>query len=529
MAYSNASETEGVQELGIVAARQGTIYLMGEIATSLISAVLLIFLTRYLQPADFGLYSIAIAFAAILNVAQNFGVGTAYRKMLPEMRKDNKIRISKLLTSGYVVALPIATAIAIAGVLISGVISTSVYHNPALILALELAAVSELLAVIFNLLQAVLVGLGRVIEATIANAVYSALYLVGSVVLVLLGYGVVGAVSGYLIGLIVGAAAGAAYITKAIGIGVAKPDRKDVRSISTFSAPIMASNIAQQGALNLAVLVIGVVAISSVVGNYGAAYKLARLVDITITATTFILVGTFSRAFSRAKLAKRISSIYNNSIYYTAIFLFPIVAFGIASAMPLSRLLFSANYTTTPFFFAVMIGGMAAGIIGTYAGTLMIGSGNTKKFMGYQLGAIAIQIALLLLLAPFFKAVGALIALFVITPIVLDVIYIRALKHQFRVTHSFGPLARVTLASVITGLAMAAVALLMHERILSLLANILVLVVVFPPLLAISRGVSRKNLEFIRSTGRRLRQLHYITDWLAGYTYKFVRADQKAL
>ena len=527
MAYDDVGETEDAQELGLVAAKHGTIYLLGEIGTSIISVILLIFLTRYLQPADFGLFSIAISFAAILNVAQNFGIGTAFRKMLPEIKEGNTLKIRRLLSSGYVVALPIATVIAVIGVLVSGVISTSIYHNPALALALELAAVSELLAVIFNLLQAVLVGLGRVLEATIANTVYSALYLIGSVVLVLLGYGIVGAVSGMLIGLAVGSIAGAAYMVKYTGARLARPSKDEVKSVSRFSAPVMASVIAMQGALNLAVLVIGVVAVSSVVGNYGAAYKLARLVDLTITASTFILLGAFSRALSGKRLAESIGSIYNNSIYYTTLFLFPLVAYGIANASPLIRLLFSSSYTSAPLFFAVMIGGMAAGMIGVYAGTLMVSSGKTRTFMKYQLAAIAVQIALLFLLAPFFKAIGALVALFVIAPIVLDIIYIRALELQFQVKHRFGPIARVAAASVIVGVVMFMISTVMHQRLLSLAPNIAVVIILFPPLLAMFRGVSAKNLEFIRSTGERLGRMHYIMDWLADYTARFVRTEQK--
>ena len=348
MAYSNGSDVEEVQELGLGAAKQGTIYMMGEIATSLVVLVLLIFLARYLQPTYYGLYSIAIAFAGVLGIAQTFGIGTAYRKMLPEIKKGGKLRLSKILTSGYVIALPVALGIAVLGVLISGIIASSVYNNPALTLALEIAAVSEFVSVIFNLTQGVLVGLGKVVEATIANAAYSVFYLVGSVAFVLLGYGVAGAVAGMLLGLAVGAIFGVIYMLKYIGFGIAKPDKKDVKEIGTFSAPVMASYVAAQGALDLAVLVLGVVTIASVVGNYGAAYKLARFVDLTITATTFILLGTFSSALSRKSLAKKIGSIYNDSIYYTTIFLFPIVAYGIASAQPLIRLLFSSSYAAAP-------------------------------------------------------------------------------------------------------------------------------------------------------------------------------------
>ncbi|HUC39145.1 MAG TPA: oligosaccharide flippase family protein [Candidatus Acidoferrum sp.] len=521
MAYNSNNELGEVQELGVSAARMGTIYLMGEIATSVVVLVLLIFLARYLQPSSYGLYTIAVAFAGVLGIAQTFGIGTAYRKMLPEIRNGNKLRISKILTSGYVIALPAALAIAIIGVLISGLIAASVYHNPGLTLALQIAAVSELFVVLFNLTQGVLVGLGKVVEATIANTIYSVMYLVGSVLFVLMGYGVAGAVAGMLIGLVFGSAVGFIYMLKQIGFGIASPDKKDIKSIGSFSAPIMASYVAMQGALNLAVLVLGVVAIASVVGNYGAAYKLARFVDLTITATTFILIGTFSSALSRKKTAEKIGTIYNKSIYYTTIFLLPIVAYGVACATPLIKLLFSSSYATAPLYFSVMIVGMALGIIGSYAGTLIIGSGDTKKFMKYQLGATAMQIILLVLLAPLFKVAGVLIALFVITPIVLDILYMKALEKQFKFKHKFGEIIRVALASAIVGIVMFGIAMLMHQRILSLVVDGIVALLLFPPLLVYIKGVSKENLEFIRKTGARLSQLHYIVDAIVRYAYLF--------
>ncbi len=523
MANGNGEAESEVQELGLTAAKTGTIYLGGEIATSVVVLVLLIFLARVLQPTNFGLYSIAISFAGILNIAQTFGIGTAYRKMLPEIIKNKKARITQILSAGYAIALPLGIVIAIVGMLISGLIAKYIYSNPALMLALLIAAFSEFISVLFNLTQGVLVGLGKVKEATIANAVYSVMYLIGSVGLVLAGYGVVGAVSGMVIGLAAGSVVGVLYMFRTIGLGISKPKRKDIREVGTFSAPIVASYMATQSALNLAVLLLGVVAITSVVGNYGAAYKLARFVDLTITATTFILLGIFSSALSKKSIAKRIGSIYNKSIYYTALFLFPLVAYGMASATPLIRLLFSSSYSSAPLYFAIMIAGMTVGLIGSYAGTLIISSGNTKKFMKYQLAATAIQIILLFALAPFYKAIGALVALFVITPIVLDIMYIKALEGQFKFKHDFAPLIRIALVSAIIGVIMLGTTVALHQREITLIANGVIAIFLFPPLLALVNGVKRSNLDFIKRAGTRLRQFHYITDMLANYAMRFVR------
>ena len=57
---------EEVEELGVATARRGLIYVGGDLFSSLLTFVLLIFLARAFQPAAFGIYSIMIAFATLL-------------------------------------------------------------------------------------------------------------------------------------------------------------------------------------------------------------------------------------------------------------------------------------------------------------------------------------------------------------------------------------------------------------------------------------------------------------------------------
>ena len=523
MAYEDANGAQEVQELGLSTAKRGAVYVGGEIATSFIVLALLIFLARVLQPSSFGLYSIAVSFAALLGIAGNFGMGTAFRKMLPGVREGDAARTRKILANGYSIAMAIGAVIAVVGFLLSGAIARNVYGNPALGAALEIAAIAEFVSVVFNLAQAALVGLGLVKEATIANAAYSASYLVGSVVLVLLGYGVTGAVAGMLIGLAVGGAAGLAFLFRKTGLFVLGTERKTAMEVASFSAPVVASNVAMQGVLNFSVLFLGVFAAASVVGNYGSAFKLARFVDLTIASITFILLAAFSKALSGKGTSERIGTIYNNSLYYTFLLMLPLVAYGIALAKPIVGVLFSSQYSSAPLYFSIMIAGMAVGMIGTYAGTLIIGNGDTRRFMKYQISVVAIEIGLLVLLTPLYKAQGVLVAMFVVAPIVSDIIYIRALREQFRFRHSFGRLASVAASSAILGIAMFAVSYALNQGYAALLVDAVVAAVLFPPLLALTKGIDRKNIDFIRSAGARLRQLHYITDAFAGYTSVFVR------
>lgn len=517
---TEAKTSSDVEELALVTAKRGVIYVIGDVLTSLLTLLMLILLAMILQPTDFGIYSIVIAFSLLLGIGSNFGVGTAFRKMLPEIRSSGRIR--SLLSSGYVISLSVALVIAVVGVLASGYLAGNVYHDPSLTLPLRLGALAEFFYVLYNLSLAALVGIGLVKEAAISNTVYSAVSLVLSVGLVLMGYGIMGAILGYLLGMLVGGAAGMLYIALKGGYGAAMPTKPDARRLTSFSMPVVASHVAMNGATNFAVLFLGIFVAAAVVGNYGAAYKLARFVELAITDIALILLPAFSKALTKQSTAKKIGAIYNNSLYYTALLLFPMLAYAISVSNPLIRLLFP-SYGLAPLYFAVMIAGMALGLIGTYAGTLILGFGNSRRFMLYQVSAVAIQLILLVVFTPWLKGAGVILSLFVITPIVLDIIYIRALQSQFSLSHSYRKLVMVSLASIALLIVLYGISLALGQSKVALVVNLVVALLLYPALVALFRGATMKNIEFITKIGRRLSFLGPPLDAFMKYSGLFIK------
>lgn len=522
MPYEEQQQDE-VQELGLSTAKRGIIYLAGEAGTSLITAVMLIALARLLQPSSFGIYSIAVAFSGLLAIGSTFGVGVAFRKMLPEVKQ--KSDLSALLSNGYFLALAVGLVVSIIGLLLSSYIAQYIYHNPAIALVLELAAIGEFLSVLFNLGQAAAVGLHMVKEATWSNVAYSVFSLIGSVGLVIYGYGYVGAVMGMLIGLFVGSIVSIGYIVRRIGFKVIMPKRKPIKELTTFSVPVVTSQIATQGAQNLGVLILGVFAASAIVGNYGAAFKFARVIELGITAITFVLLPAFSTALMKKSTAEGIGKLYNKSLHYTSLIMFPAVAYLIAVSAPLVRLLFSASYTTAPLYFAVIATGMALGLVGTYAGTLIVGHGDTKKFMKYQVFAVVIQIALLLVLTPTYQAIGVLVALFAVTPIVLDIVYIKALEGQFKVKHELKSIFSTALASIVLGFILYYASTLLSFGYLTIIVDIVLAILIYPPAVGLLHGVTKSDIKFMRDTAERLKPVRWLVHPIISYSAMFAAKD----
>ena len=515
---------EEVEELGAATAKKGIIYVGGDLISSLFTIVLLVFLARVLQPSTFGIYSIVVAFSLLLNVGSNFGIGTAFRKMLPELRDGSKEKVHAILSNGYFIALLLGLVISISGFLASNYLAVNIYHNSSMTILLQVASVAVFLAVLYNLTLAALTGIGAVKHASISNITYGGVSLVTTVILVEMGYGVLGAMLGLIAAYVLAALVGLGALKMKSGFKPAGINKGEMKRLGSFSVPIVVSHLAQFGVQNFAVLFLGAIAITTVVGNYGAAYKLARIVELAITDLTFILLPAYAMTLSKESTSHRIGNIYNNSIYYTSLILTPIIAYAVATAIPLTNIFLGGSYAAAPFYFAVMIAGMTLSLIGVYAGTLIIGKGNTKKFMKYQLVAMAIQLALVLGLTPYLQAEGTIIALFVVTPFVLDIMYVVALRAQFKFKQEFGGVGRVTLAAIMTWLVLYSISLWVGPASKWLiLINAVIALLIFPPFAALLKAVDRKNLEFIGKIGDRLKPAKPIINALTNYTSIFIK------
>ena len=117
---------------------------------------------------------------------------------------------------------------------------------------------------------------------------------------------------------------------------------------------------------------------------------------------------------------------------------------------------------------------------------------------------------------------GLLLALFILGPIMLDVIYVRMLAKQLSVKLHYGQLIRFTASAIILFLLLYAVAYAMHERDLALLVNIILAIAVYPILIGLTGTVKKHNAKLIRSMASGIPGRSIIMLFLR-YTELFVR------
>jgi O-antigen/teichoic acid export membrane protein len=475
-------------------ARHGIIYVGGQMVGSLASFLTIIILTRQLDPASYGFYAIAISFYTILGIFATFSMGTAMRKKLAEDRgREGKVR---LISSAYSIGLSFSLLIALIGIVASGFIAGTIYHQPQMAGALALASLLAVFWALFNITIAILVGIGRVKESAIVDVVYSVIQLVGAPLLVALGFGLIGAITGLGLGLILGTVAGLIYIFKDLKIERQAVDPDTMKEIVSFSFPVFVSTLALQGAYTLGVLVLGTFVNAGTVGDYFNAYKLGSIFVIIISSLTFVLLPAFSAASGKSAWKKKLGPMFNRALYFSALILAPIVAVVAALSRPIIYIFFGQVYALP--YLAIMSFGIVLGVMWNYSNTLFIGIGDTRSVIKYQLLAAGIQILLLVILTPLFGIVGMLAGLFVLSPIAINLIYAKVIRDKLGISVKAGRVYRVVLASLVLFLGLYALSALMHFRLLSIPVDAVVAVLVYPPLVAKIGGLGKKELTALR-------------------------------
>jgi O-antigen/teichoic acid export membrane protein len=241
------------------------------------TAILTIFLVRYLGPAEYGVFALAMGVGALVTVPSDLGISMSAARFVAELRGD-AVSVAKVVEDAFRLKVIVAGLAAVGLIALAGPIA-SAYDEPGLawplrILALAIFGQSFMLlwATIFEALGRISVYL-RVVFAE--SAVETSL----SIVIVLFGTGATGAMAGRAAAYAFAAGFGLALIARTIGRRI-RPRRAGhghARRIAVYGSALLVVDGAFTLFSAMDVLLIGAILTVSAVGLFEAAFKLAGL------------------------------------------------------------------------------------------------------------------------------------------------------------------------------------------------------------------------------------------------------------
>ncbi len=397
--------------------RGSSLLLAGQTFAVVVNLVSQILVVRYLSQEAYGLFAYALSIGMITEVAAAFGMRRGVARFMPIYHEEGDLKraagtfvlaLGTVLTSGTVVILIVA---ALHGAIV-GSFDDSASATAVLVL---LTGLSVALA-LGTLLDGVFAVFARARAIALRRFVATPLFRLAAVLVIIIQDGsVVPLAVGYLVAGLLGLLLYGPLlppILRANGIAEhLRPGRflMPARAIFRFTVPLLASDLTSVALVSSGAIVLGLLAAPTDVAELRAVLPIATTMAYILSSFGLLLVPIAARLYARSD-KEELNDVYWRTSAWTAVLAYPIFLTCVVLAEPLVVLLFGDVYSSAGAVLAVLALGV---YIDTSAGhnELILGVfGRVRLIVIANIGAIAVNVALVLILAPPYGAVGAAVA-----------------------------------------------------------------------------------------------------------------------
>lgn len=348
------------------------------IANKLIGVFTTIILARLLMPEGYGLYAIAFSVVFLVNNFADIGIFNAVSKYAAETEND-----ADIVWTGFVIDGAVTASVFILLLILAGPLADWMNKPVAnLIIICSL----YLVPCFFDIFSARLLARRRIELLSTVSLTYTVLSGILSIGLVLLHYGVVGAIVGYIIA--------RSFLTLMIlKFGWIKGRihwnlGKKLLRFGLFSYVSMLS-ITFIGYFDR--ITLGFFVPSEAVGFYAVAQGFADLIVYIPTAFTTVAFPIISRAQAEND-DEKIKKIYEAGVYGCGIYAILITIASLVLAWPIIRWVFGLRYLSAIPIFQVCIFASAAGCLFTVFSIVLVAM--DRPDLGAKINVVLAAIAI---------------------------------------------------------------------------------------------------------------------------------------
>ena len=338
---------------------RGSLYLfMGNFVSEIINAVGVVLVARLLTPEEYGVYSVAFVLPFLFVMFSNWGVGAALTRFLAMYQGEGRwSMIRGIVTKGLAFNGGLSLLLTSIMYVSADFLAETILLRPGLGGLVRLSSVIVFLFSLFNTISAIYYGLERMDIIAALIVVASLIRSVMSPLLVRMGYGVEGALIGYMVGY------GAALLIGVILL--ARETRREDRSADLsgdgslgemlrFGFPLFLGGFVGGLGLRYQGLLQVWFASDLVIGNLNIATKfksLAGLFTVPIAASIYPAFSKFRFEEKREEMTKMFAA----SVRYATMLVIPVTLLIMVVAEPIVVALFGREYAQAPFFLAIIV------------------------------------------------------------------------------------------------------------------------------------------------------------------------------
>jgi len=416
-------------EMGRVSATGSFQLFIGVAVSTIIMAVGTIILGNLLHESGYGLYAITLTPALMIGLFRDWGVNSAMTKYVASLKlENNDSEIREIIVTGLTFEITFGLVLTVISLLSANFIATTIYHRPESASLISIISISIFGSSLLTASQSSFIGfesMGLNSFTLICQAIVKTA--VGPV-LVILGYGVIGASLGYTAGSLFGGLIAVATLYFAVFRKLRKTENKrsglrerlrglrdtlkrTLKIMLKYGVPLSISSVlggilAQTYGLAMA----SFVSDNAILGNYSTAANFAVLLTFLSTPIATVLFPAFAKLDPKNE-HELVRNIFASSVKYTALVLVPAtMAMMVLSKPMISTLYGETRFVTAPFFLTLSIVTNLLAIFGNLSlGSFLSGLGETRMAMKLGILTTAFGLPLGLILIPAYGVLGVIV------------------------------------------------------------------------------------------------------------------------
>jgi O-antigen/teichoic acid export membrane protein len=403
-------------EMGKVSATGSFQLFIGVAASTIIMAVGTIILARLMLPEEYGLYSIALIPSYMIILFRDWGVNSAITKHVAYFRAENKHEdIRDIISAGIIFEITTGIALSFVSLFLASFIATTIFHRAESTSLIAIVSITIFSGSLLTAAQSSFVGFERMELNSLTTICQAILKSAISPLLVLLGYGALGAVLGYTISFLVAGIIGLATLYFVLVKNLKRRSKKrtglskTLKKMLRYGVPLSISSIIGGFLLQFYGFMMAFYCSDAMIGNYQVATQFAVILTFFTIPIATVLFPAFSKLDPQNE-HKLLQTVFSSSVKYAAVLLVPATMAIMVLSEPMINTLFGEKWVYAPFFLTLYVIGDLFTIFGNLSSSnLLAGLGETKMLMKLSLLTLSLGIPLAFLLIPTIGIVGVIL------------------------------------------------------------------------------------------------------------------------
>ena len=399
-------------------ARGGFALFAGELLSTILYALAAILMARLLGPGGYGLYVLALVIPNLTVNLTGLGMDFAAARFPAKYRSEGRPGAAVAILRS-IMAFKSLTALAasLACLAFADWLASIALNRPGAGAYLRLGLAFAVFQAVWSLLYYAFTGLDEAEKSALVKVSAASVKVVAAPLLIVLGYGVAGAIAGHYLGVALAAVAGAILLSRSCKKLRSEPVEEGCEEISlsrglrlvlSYGLPLyLATAIAILiGQLQLIFLAHNVP--DSDIGGFQAALNFQALFLVFLTPIITSLLPAFSKLSSNDE-GRGVDLLFNTSVRYSSLLMVPLSVAAMALSPQLMEVVYGHEYLRAAPYLALYAAGFLYVSLGYgILGSLFNGIGETGLTLRLNLVTLLAFLPAAYALTPHLGVIGLL-------------------------------------------------------------------------------------------------------------------------